>query len=82
MEKVYATSNNPYTVINSQTLLESNDLDSLRLNITELPVVKVTGSANYTIADSAKFTPSDVKVRSVTFRNVSSRRQTRFSCHC
>ena len=68
------TRSNAHTTINSQTLLESNDLDSLKLNITTLPVVTVTGTAKYTIADSAKFTPSEFKARSVTFRDVSSRR--------
>lgn len=52
---------NGYTVINSQTLLETNTLDSLELNYTSRPTVTVSGSDPYTITDDVAFDGSNTK---------------------
>ncbi len=63
---VYAATN-PYTVINSQTLLETNTLDKLTLNYTSRPTVNVSGSEPYTIRDG--ITSDSTPKREVEFTN-------------
>ena len=58
---------NPYTVINSQTLLETNTLDKLTLNYTSRPIVSVSGSEPYTIRDGV--TGDSTPKREVEFTN-------------
>ena len=63
---VYAATN-PYTVINSQTLLETNTLDKLTLNYTSRPTVNVSGSEPYAIRDGV--TSDSTPKREVEFTN-------------
>lgn len=63
---VYAATN-PYTVINSQTLLEANALDKLVLNYTSLPSITIAGSETYTIKDGV--TGDSTPKREVEFVN-------------
>lgn len=63
---VYAATN-PYTIINSQTLLETNTLDNLTLNYTSRPTINVSGSEPYTIRDGV--TGDSTPKREVEFTN-------------
>lgn len=69
-----AIGNNAYTVINSQTLLESNTLDTLTLNYTKLPNVSVTGSEKYIVSDVQSVANSELTVREVKFPNATKRK--------
>lgn len=74
-QKVYATANetsrsNGYTTINSQTLLEANDLDTLVLNYTTLPKITVTGTEKYNLTDATSLIDASVVVRQVEFPEV------------
>ena len=66
LSSVYAAT--PYTVINSQTLLEANTLDKLVLNYTSLPKVSISGSETYTIKDGV--TGDSTPKREVEFANI------------
>ena len=61
---------NGYTVINSQSLLETNTLDTLELNYTSRPTVTVSGSEPYTITDDVTFDGSNI--RKIQFPNATS----------
>ena len=63
-----------YSVINSQTLLESNTLDTLTLNYTKLPNVSVTGSEKYIVSDVQSVANSELTVREVKFPNATKRK--------
>lgn len=69
LTQVYSASSG-YTVINSQTLLELNALDSLELNYTSRPTVTVSGSELYTITDDVTFDGSNI--RKIQFTNATS----------
>lgn len=72
-QKVYATaSNNGYTTINSQTLLESNSLDTLVLNYTSLPNITVTGSEKYKLTNATSLLDGSVAVKQVEFPDAKS----------
>ena len=66
LTQVYSASSG-YTVINSQTLLESNSLDSLELNYTSLPSIVVSGSEKYIISNTTSLVNSSVPVKQVQF---------------
>lgn len=85
LEKVYATTkesevitqtvsnpkgNSKYTVINSQTLMETSSLDNLRLNYTSLPIITVSGSEKYKITNETSLVNSSVPVKQVQFPDV------------
>lgn len=69
INSVATTSNNEYTNINSQTLLEANSLDTLVLNYTSLPSITVSGSETYHLSDTTSLINSSVTVRQVEFPN-------------
>lgn len=56
-----------YSVINSQTLLESSTLDSLTLNYTELPSISISGTQTYITKDDV--TPDSSPKREIEFTN-------------
>ena len=72
-QKVYATTNNNgYTTINSQTLLETNHLDTLVLNYESLPNITVTGSEKYNLTNATSLLDGSVAVKQVEFPDAKS----------
>lgn len=72
-QKVYATtSNNGYTTINSQTLLETNHLDTLVLNYASLPNITITGSEKYNLTNTTSLLDGSVAVKQVEFPDAKS----------
>lgn len=87
IEKVYATTKesevvtqtvyntnekSKYTVMNSQTLMETSTLDTLVLNYTSLPIITVSGSEKYKITNETSLINNSVPVRQVQFPEVTS----------
>lgn len=66
------TNNSGYNTINSQTLLESNCLDTLVLNYASLPNITVTGSEKYNLTNSTSLLDGSVAVKQVEFPEVKS----------
>ena len=57
-----------YKTINSKTLFEKSELDSLVLNYNSLPTVTITGTHNYTLTDKTRY--ENVKIRELQFKNL------------